>query len=163
MHEQTGHANKRSLTECVKSRLAAELQIEEKHIRKYKSDDRHMCNVCARAKLTRTSFNKIRTIRGAALGDYISVDIAVFVNCKSREGYKYVVYFVDQFSWVYPMKTCDKYIDKLRHLIDTELHSHGAKIKQYYADGARYTWNSADTLERNSTSERNFVLWASDT
>ena len=86
MHERTGHANKRSLIECVKSSLVTGLQIEEKHIRKYKSDDRHVCDVCARAKLTRTSFKKIHTIRGAALGDYISVDIAVFVNCESREG-----------------------------------------------------------------------------
>ena len=176
MHERTGHANKRSLIECVKSRLVTGLQIEEKHIRKFKSDDRHVCDVCARAKLTRTSFNKIHTIRGAELGDYISVDIAVFVNCESREGYKYVVCFVDhatKYSWVYPMKTRDEYIEKLRHLIETELHSHRAKIKHYHADGgaeliskqvlalmkregARYTWNPADTPELNATSERNF-------
>jgi hypothetical protein len=55
-----------------------------KHIKKYKSDDRHVCDVCARSKLTRTSFSKIHTIRGAELGNYISVDIAVFVNCESR-------------------------------------------------------------------------------
>ena len=91
-----------------------------------------MCDVCARAQLTRTSFNKIHTIRGAELGDYIYVDIAVFVNCESREGYKYVACFVDhatKYSWVYPMRTRDKYIEKLRHLIETELHSHRAKIK----------------------------------
>ncbi len=42
MHERTGHANKRSLIKCVKSRLVTGLQIEEKYIRKYKSDDRHV-------------------------------------------------------------------------------------------------------------------------
>ena len=66
------------------------------------------------------------------------MDIAVFVNCESREGYKYVVCFVDhatKYSWVYPMKTRDEYIEKLRHLIETELHSHRAKIKHYHADG----------------------------
>ena len=138
MHERTGHANKRSLIQCVKSRRVTGLQIEEKHIRKFKSDDRYVCDVCARAKLTRTSFNKIHTIRGAELGDYISVDIAVFVNCESHEGYKYGVCFVDhaiKYSWVYPMKTRDEYIEKLRHLIETELHSHRAKIKHYHADG----------------------------
>jgi hypothetical protein len=176
MHERTGHQNKRSLIECVKSRLVTGLQIESKHIRKYKQDDRHVCDICARSKLTRTIFKKLHTIRGQALGEYISVDIAVFVNCESREGYKYVVCFVDhstKFSWVYAMKTRDEYIEKLRHLIDVELHSHGAKIKHYHADGgaeliskqvltllkregARYTWNPADTPELNATSERKF-------
>ncbi len=36
MHEWKGHQNKRSLIECVKSRLVTGLQIESKHIRKYK-------------------------------------------------------------------------------------------------------------------------------
>ena len=76
MHERTGHANKRSLIECVKSGLVTGLQIEQKHIRKYKNDDRHVCDVCAREKLIRMSFNKIHSIRGKALGEYISVDIA---------------------------------------------------------------------------------------
>jgi hypothetical protein len=104
------------------------------------------------------------------------VDIAVFVDCESREGYKYVVCFVDhatKFSWVYPMKTRDEYIEKKRHLIKTELHSHIAKIKHYHTDGgaelinkqvfallkregARYTWNPADTPELNSTPELNY-------
>ncbi len=122
----------------MKSRLVTGLQIEEKHIKKYKSDNRHVCDVFARSKLTRTSFRKIHTIRGAELGDYISVDSALFVNCESREGYKYVIYFLDHAtknSWVYPMKTRDKYIEKLRHLIETELHSHRVKIKHYHADG----------------------------
>jgi hypothetical protein len=174
MHERKGHANKRSLIECVKSRLVT--GIEEKHIRKYKGDDRHVCDVCARAKLTRTSFNKIHTIQGAELGDYISVYIAVFVNYYSREGYKFMVCFVDhatKYSWVYPMKTRDAYIEKLRHLIETKLHNHRAKIKHYHADGgaeliskqvlalmkrkgARDTWNLADTPELNSTLERKF-------
>ena len=176
MHERTGHQNKRSLIECVKSRLVTGLQIEDKHIRKFKQDDRHLCDICARSKLTRTIFKKLHTVRGQALGDYISVDIAVFVNCPSREGYKYVACFTDhatKFSWVYPMRTRDEFIEKLRHLIDVELHSHGAKMKHYHADGgaelisklvltllkregSRYTWNPADTPELNATSERRF-------
>ena len=135
-----------------------------------------MCDICARAKLTRTIFKKFHTIRGKEPSDYISVDIAVFVNCESREGYKYVVCFVDhatKFSWVYPIKTRDEYIEKLRHLVYVELVSHGKKIKHYHADGgaelvsklvlavlkregSRYTWNPADTPELYATSERKF-------
>ncbi len=71
------------------------------------------------------------------------------------------------------MKTRNEYIEKLRHLNETELHSHRANIKHYHVDGgaklinkqvltlmkrkgARYTWNPADTPELNSTSERKF-------
>ena len=84
IHERTGHLNKRTIIECVKSKLVRGLQIEEKHIRKYKKEDKHVCDVCARAKLTRMSFNKIHKIRGKELGDYISVDLGVFVNCRSE-------------------------------------------------------------------------------
>ncbi len=111
----------------------------------------------------------------------------MFVNCESREKYKYVVCFLDhatKFSWVYSMKTRDEFIENLRHLIDTELHSHRAKIKHYHADDgaeliskqvlskqvlvllkseeARYTWNPVDTPELNSTSERKFRTLESD-
>ena len=58
------------------------IQVEEKHIRKYKKEDKHVCDVCARSKLTRMTFARIHAIRGKKLGD-----LAVFVNCQSREGY----------------------------------------------------------------------------
>ncbi len=35
------------------------------------------------------------------------------------------------------MKTSDEYIEKLRHLIETELHSHRAKIKKLSDGGAK--------------------------
>jgi hypothetical protein len=122
------------------------------------------------------SFNKIHKIRGKELGDYISVDLAVFVNCPSREGYKYVACFTDhatKYSWVYPMKSRDEYFEIFRKFIDVELKRHGVKMKHYHADGgaeliskqvlnvlkregSRYTWNPADTPELNATSERKF-------
>ena len=39
--------------------------------------------------------SEIHAVRGKELGDYISVDIAVFVNCPSCAKYKYVAFFVD--------------------------------------------------------------------
>ena len=69
------------------------------------------------------------------------------------------------------MKTRDQYFEKLRYFVDVELRRHNVKIKHYHADGgaeliskqvlnllrregARYTWNPADTPELNATSER---------
>ncbi len=93
--------------------------------------------MCARAKLTRISFEKVHRFRGKELGDYISVDLAVFVNCESREEYKYVVCLLDhatKMSWVYPMKTRDEYFEKLCYFVDVELHRLNVKIKHYHAD-----------------------------
>jgi hypothetical protein len=176
IHERTGHLNKKAIIECIKLKLVRGIQVEDKHIRKYKKEDKHVCDVCARSQLTRMTFAKVHAIRGKKLGDYISVNLAVFVNCESREGYKYVACFTDhatKYSWVYPLKTRDEYLEKLCYFIDVELKRHGAKIKHYHADGgaeliskavltllkcegSRYTWNPADTPELNATSERKF-------
>ena len=176
MHNRTGHCNIKTLIECQKSKLVKGLKIEDKHIRKFVNSDKHVCDVCARAKITRMAFKKTHAIRGKRLGDYISVDVAVFLNCPSREGYRYVVQFLDhatKHSWVYPMTTRDEFIEKFRDFVDVKLKRHGAKLGHYHADGggeliskqvltilkregARYTWNPADTPELNATTERRF-------
>ena len=174
MHERTGHFNKRGLIECVKSKFVSGLKIEDKDIRKFIKSDKHVCDICARAKATRKSFKKIHAIRGKKLGEFISVDIAVFVNCPSREGFRYVVTFIDHATkmlWSYPMKKRNEFSNVLFDLIDVKLHALEVKIKHYHADGgkeliskavitklqtegSRYTWTPADTPELNSTSER---------
>ena len=50
----------------------------------------------------------------------------------------YTVQFLDhatKYACVYPMKTRDEFIEKLRDLIDVKLKSHGVQIKHYHADG----------------------------
>ncbi len=71
------------------------------------------------------------------------------------------------------MKTRDQYFEKLRDFVDVELRRYNVRMKHYHADrgakliskqvltllkrdGARYTWNPADTPELNATSERKF-------
>ena len=56
MHNRTGHGNLRMLIESAKSKLVTGLQIEDSHIRKVRQDDKHVCDICARAKITRQSF-----------------------------------------------------------------------------------------------------------
>ena len=126
------------LIQASKSTLVSGLKVEDKHIKKFIKTDKHLCDVCARAKITRASFSKIHSVRGQKLGDYISCDIAVYKNFPSRERYLYVVQFLDhatKFAWVYPMKTRDEFIEKLRDLIDVKLKVLGTKIGYYHADG----------------------------
>ena len=54
MHNRTGHGNLRMLIESAKSKLVTGLQIEDSHIRKFKQDDKHVCDICARAKNNKT-------------------------------------------------------------------------------------------------------------
>ncbi len=46
IHKRTGHLNKRAIIECIKSKLVRGLEIEDKHIQKYKKKDKHVCDVC---------------------------------------------------------------------------------------------------------------------
>jgi hypothetical protein len=174
MHERTGHFNKRGLIECVKSKIVSGLKIEDKDIRRFMESDKHVCDICARAKATRKSFSKIHAIRGKELGSYISVDMAVFINCPSRNGYRYVTTFVDHATkmlWSYPMRKKSEFLKVFLDLVDVKLHALGVRLKHYHADGgkelisaavisklqkegSRYTWTPADTPELNSTSER---------
>ena len=78
-----------------------------------------MCDVCARSKTTKYNFNKVHKFRGnkPRAYEYVFVDIAVFVNCPSREGYKYVVGFTDYVtkrSWVCPMKKRTEFVSILK-------------------------------------------------
>ena len=128
-----------------------------------------MCDICARGKITRQSFKKNHKVRGKLLG-------AVFRNCQSREGYSYVIQFLDhatKYCWVYPLKTRDESIEKLRDLVDVQLKRFQVTIKHYHADGAAeligkqvvqilkregatYSWNPAETPVLNATTERKF-------
>ena len=94
------------------------------------------------------------------------MDFAVFINCPSRQGYRYVVAFTD-----HAMIERSEFISTFKDFNDVKLKSYGVKIRHYHADGgkeliskevisilkllgATYSWSPADTPELNVTSER---------
>ena len=64
MHDRTRHGNKRMLVVCVKSKLVTGLKIFVKNIRHFRLSDHHVCDVSARSKANRHSFNKVNRFRG---------------------------------------------------------------------------------------------------
>ena len=115
--------------------------------------------MCARSKVTSHSFNKFHKIRGKQVGDYVSCDIAVFVNCPFRQGFKYVLEITD--PWDYPMKERSKGVLCIKNFVDVKLR---CSIKHYHVDGgkelisksvitllknmgATFTWSPANTPE----------------
>ena len=108
--------------------------------------------------------------------DYVSYDIAVFVNCPSRQESKYVLGITDhatKYIWVYPMNERSEAFMYIKNFVDVKLRVHGCLIKHYYADGGRelirkslitllsnlgalFTWSRADTPELSGVLEKNF-------
>ena len=79
MQNRTGHRNLRMLIESAKSKLVTGLQIVDSHIRKFKQDEKHVCDICARAraKITRQSFKKFHKVHGKVLCEYIFLVISL--------------------------------------------------------------------------------------
>ena len=83
LHDRTGHKNENMLMALQKGRLITGMKLTDKELRKHALKDKPLCDICARAKINRVSFNKLHKIRGEEIGDCISCDIAVFKNCES--------------------------------------------------------------------------------
>ena len=88
----------------------------------FRLSDDNMCELCSRLKITRHSFNKNSKFRENLHGDYVSVDITVFVNYPSRAGRKYVKEFTNHATKrsrvVYAMK---KWCEFIKHLEEFNL------------------------------------------
>jgi hypothetical protein len=64
--------------------------------------------------------------------------MGVFINCPSREGYLYVLVYIDhasKYTWLYGLKNKNQALDCLKHLIEVKLVQINIKMKHYHADG----------------------------
>ena len=111
----------------------------------------------------------------------VTADISVYLNCPSRQGFKYVLVLTDvatKMIWEYPLKTrsCDEVLTCIRNWVEcvlvcypgnhTLVHYHadgGAelidqRIKSYLLStfGTTVTWSLTDTPQLNAISERKF-------
>ena len=110
--------------------------------------------------------------------DKVTCDVSVYLNCPSREGYKYQLVFTDEATkmfWTYPLRerTTDAVLVCLKDLHDSKLQK-GEVIKLFHSDGGaelitervrlylklkgtrKMTNTPTDTPELNSVSERKF-------
>jgi hypothetical protein len=144
---------------------------------------KHLCNACAVSKITRKSFkaHDPEELYATKFCDLWTADIGVFVNCESREGYKYVLVITDvatKWFWEFLLKnrTGADILRCIKHIVEVELprfpgkhrlgryHTDGGKelldttVKAYLlkAFGTVITWTSSHTPEQNGISERKF-------
>ncbi|KAK1429347.1 hypothetical protein QVD17_11555 [Tagetes erecta] len=94
------------------------------------------CEICHQAKQTRTSF-KLSNHKSNQLGDLMHMDLWGPFKVTSREGYKYFLTIVDDFSravWVYLLKSKDEVINRVTvffKLVETQFNQ---KIKIVRSD-----------------------------
>ena len=111
----------------------------------------------------------------------VTVDISVYLNSPSRQGFKYVLLLTDvvtKMIWKYRLKTRsgDEVFNYIRNWVNCVLPSYPGKhqVMHYHADskaelidqriksfllkafGTKVTWSSTDTTELNAMSERKF-------
>ncbi|GAB2265737.1 hypothetical protein Dimus_037845 [Dionaea muscipula] len=110
------------------------------HIANFSMDNRHKCEICVEAKLTRTSFQAVE--RSTKPLDLIHSDVCDLKFVQTRGGSKYFITFVDDctnYCYVYLLKSKDEAIDKFilyKNEVENQL---SAKIKVLRSDrGGEY-------------------------
>ena len=169
LHDRCGHFSVDKLIEAHKHLLFTGSGLTRRHLtKKYKRFiKRHLCKSCAKAKITRESFTAKDPdeLRGAKFLENVTVDISVYLNCPSRQGYKYVLLFTDigtKMIWEYPLKerSGDEVLRCVKHWVEEQLVTYPGEhpLLHYHADGgaelidqriksylsARKIWHSCD-------------------
>ena len=126
------------LIEAHNRQLVKGIKFSEKEVRKYIKPDKLLCDICVRSKMTRLTYKKIHKIRGKEVRDYISCDIAVFVNCEARHGFRYVAALTDhatKYCWVYPMRYRSEFNGCFNDFISVKIKALDARARHNHADG----------------------------
>ena len=178
LHDRSGHFNHGALIEGHKRMLFTGSGLKPKHLRQ--KIKKCLCGWCARAKITRVSFQPRDEPSSTIFGEFIVTDIAVYLNCPSIEGVKYVLQFTCVATkWFYSYgltnRTGDEVIRCLRDLVEVQIIKFPGehKVRRYHADGGKelidqrvvqyielnggkVTFSSTDTPELNGIAERKY-------
>ena len=145
--------------------------------------DTYLSKSCAKANITRRSFHPTDpdVPQVSKFLEKVTADIAGYLNCPSRQGFKYVFGITDvatKMIWKFPLRTRsgDEVLGWVKHSVSVMLPMYPGnhQLLHYHADGGaelvnqnlksyllqafgtRVTWSSIDTPELNSILERKF-------
>lgn len=126
-HKRLGHVNRKGL---------AILNLPS---------DNKICDTCMRNKSTRLPFKPVIKARSHAIGDLIHTDIAGPMRVETKEGYRYYLTIMDDyshFSQTYLLKNKSEAADNLKGYIQVIEREKGIKVKRIHCDnGGEYTSN----------------------
>jgi hypothetical protein len=183
LHCRMACTAKGKLIECYRQMLATDTGLQRYHATKKAHNKGYrfkefVCGTCARTKITKRIFSRKTTITHTNFLSKVTADIAVYLNCPSREGYRYVLTFVDEatkYTWSYGLmeRTSESVLRTLKNLFRNHLPA-GAEIQHFHTDGGKeliaesikdflrskgtktFTFTPTDTPQLNSVSERKF-------
>jgi len=179
LHERTGCTATAKLIEAYRQVLVTNTGLQRHHLTKRAGwRKQKTCGICARTKITRKQFPRKENIVHTRFLEKVTCDISVYLNCPSREGWKYILVFIDEATkmfWTYGLfeRTSDAVLQCLHHMHDYEL-PEGAVVEHLHSDGGKelicervkmymrlkgtrkFTNTPTDTPELNSVSERKF-------
>jgi hypothetical protein len=183
LHNKNGCTSTERLVEDYRQQLITYSELRRTRLTKKTHNKGYrrkqfLCGICARMKVTRKSFGKKATVTSKEYLNRVTSDISVYLNCPSREGYKYMIVFTDEATkqfWSYKLhkRTADAVLMCLHQLYLKELPP-DAKIEKFYSDGGgklitervkmflpfkgtrTFPDSSTDTPKLNSVSEINF-------
>ncbi|GJU91566.1 ribonuclease H-like domain-containing protein [Tanacetum coccineum] len=91
------------------------LSVLHNDLKIFKSSSMHVCEICHRAKQTGDPF-PLSSHKSKSLGEFVHLDLWNPYRVPSREGFRYFLTIVDDFSrvvWVYLVKTKDEVLMSL--------------------------------------------------
>ena len=185
LHKRTGHVSKTKLLEAYRRMAFEGSGLQRGHLSKksQKLAKKTLCKSCAKAKITRRSFpaQEPEALTALYFLEKVTGDVSVYLNCPSRQGYRYVFLLTDvatKYYWRFPLKnrTGPDILRCIKHWIEVELQQFPGKhrLNHYHVDGgaelldqtvksyllskfgSKITWSSTDTPELNAVSERKF-------
>ena len=184
LHKRCGHVSKRKLLEAFKHRLFTGSGLNRSHLsKKSLQKTKGICKACAKSKITRISFpgKSDEELQATRFLEKVTVDIGVYFNCPSRQGYRYVLALTDVATkecWEFPLKTrtASEVLEHIRNWVEVLLPKYPGvhRLSVYHADGGAelidksiqeylhskfgtsITWSSTDSPEMNGVSERRF-------
>jgi hypothetical protein len=175
LHYRTGDTAKSILKQAVRQNLIQGVHLHKRHFTN--KSPKHMCDICARMKMTRISFPASRDKwMGKRVGEYVCADILPFNGMASREGFENVLLIVDRASrwiWLYPLQRRNEkeVLASLKIFLQNDLSKLGQTCGHFHSDGGgelistlvtNYlngqgcgtSHSPRDTPEMNSISER---------
>ena len=186
LHERCGHYSESTLLEGFNHMLFTGSRLTRAHLSKSffkKLRGQLLCKSCAIGKVTRRSFREAEPEVLSALRflGKVTADIAVYLNCPSRQRFCYVLVLTDvatKMFWEYPRKfrSGDKVFTSISNWVEYTLPTYPGDniLRHYHADESAelidqpikkllldelrktVTWGSTDTPEHNAVLERKF-------
>ncbi len=175
-HKRYAHRPKSLLVEAYKRRSMIGMNLPRSVLSKKCEMHSGKCGVCEESRPKRHWNPTEQDLTALAAGDVIYMDVSVYLNCESTEGYKYVLNIIDsatKYFWSFPMKTKTEAstLEAVTSWFAIDIGQIDLKVRRIHTDGggeftgarirefitqtvkAEHTWSPPDTPEMNGLVE----------